>query len=91
MQGRDKKNKFSAGSRESQGSKASRSARPDGTASLVAPNKAAPGNTGRAIGRQRDVSVTPGGCIPVLAHLTSFGRNRRGSMEFLAYPVRKAC
>ena len=36
MQGKDQRNKFSAESRESQGSKASRSARPHGTASLVA-------------------------------------------------------
>ena len=33
VQGRDQRNKFSAVSRESQGSKASRSARPHGTAS----------------------------------------------------------
>ena len=35
MQGKDRRNKFSAVSRESQGSKASRSARPYGTASLL--------------------------------------------------------
>ena len=53
--------------------------------------KAAPGNTGRADCRQRDVLVSPGGCAPVLAHLASFGRNPGGSPDFLAYPVPKAC
>ena len=33
----------------------------------------------------------PGGCAPVLAHVCSFGRNPRGSPDFLAYPVPKAC
>ena len=28
---------------------------------------------------------------PVLAHVPSFGRNFRGSPDFLAYPVPKAC
>ena len=27
----------------------------------------------------------------MLAHLLSFGRNPRGSLDFLAYPVPKAC
>ena len=36
--------------------------------------------------------ATPGGLIaPVLAHVPSFGRNPRGSPDFLAYPVPKAC
>ena len=54
------------------------------------PNKAAPGNTGRADRRQRDVLVSPRGCAPVLAHVPFFGRNPRGSPDFLAYPVPKA-
>ena len=41
--------------------------------------------------RQRDVLISPGGCAPVLAHVPSFGRNPRGSPDFLAYPVPKAC
>ena len=55
------------------------------------PNKAAPGNTGRANRRQRDERVTPEGCAPVLAHDPSFGRNPRGSPDFRAYAVPKAC
>ena len=35
--------------------------------------------------------VSPGGSAPVLAHVPSFGRNPRGSPDFLAYPVPKAC
>ena len=35
--------------------------------------------------------VSPGGCAPVLAHVPSFGRNPRGSLDFLAHPVPKAC
>ena len=62
-------------------------ARPD----CLAPNKAAPGYAGRADRRQRDMLVSPGGCAPVLAHVRSFGRNPRGSPDFLAYPVPKAC
>ena len=31
------------------------------------------------------------GVAPVLAHVPSFGRNPRGSPDFLAYPVPKAC
>ena len=57
----------------------------------MAPNKAASGNCGRADRRQRDVFVSQGGCAPVLAHVPSFGRNPRGSPDFLAYPVPKAC
>ena len=57
---------------------------------LVAPNKAAPDNTGRADRRQREERLTPGGCAPVLAHGPSFGQNPRGSPDFLAYPVPKA-
>ena len=38
-----------------------------------------------------NVLVSPGGCAPVLAHIPSFGRNPRGSPDFLAYPVPKAC
>ena len=57
----------------------------------MAPNKAAPANTGRADRGQRDVLVSPGGCAPVLAHVPSSGRNPRGSPDFLAYPVPKAC
>ena len=34
---------------------------------------------------------TPRWCAPVLAHIPSFGRNPRGSPDFLAYPVPKAC
>ena len=41
--------------------------------------------------RQRDVLVSRGGCAPVLAHVSSFGRNPRGSPDFPAYPVPKAC
>ena len=55
------------------------------------PNRAAPGNSGRADRRQCDVLVSPGGCAPGLAHVPSFGRNPRGSPDFLAYPVPKAC
>ena len=32
-----------------------------------------------------------GVCAPVLAHVPPFGRNPRGSPDFLAYPVPKAC
>ena len=52
------------------------------------PNKAAPGNTGRADRGQRDCL---GGWAPVLVHVPSFGSNPRGSPDFLAYPVPKAC
>ena len=41
----------------------------------MAPSKAAPGNTGRADRRQREVLVSPGGCAPVLAHVPSVWRN----------------
>ena len=54
------------------------------------PNKAAPGNTGNAGRRQRDVRPTPGGCASTLARGPSFGRNPRGSPDFLVYPVPKA-
>ena len=57
----------------------------------MAPNKAALGNTERADRRKRDVLVMPEGCASVLAHVPSFGRNPRGSPDFLAYPVPKAC
>ena len=33
----------------------------------------------------------PVGLAPMLAHVPSFGRNPRGSTDFLAYPVPKAC
>ena len=32
-----------------------------------------------------------GGQTAVLAHVPSFGLNPRGSLDFLAYPVPKAC
>ena len=38
----------------------------------LAPNEAAPCNTGRADCRQRDKRVTPGQSAPVLAHVQSF-------------------
>ena len=57
---------------------------------MVAPNKAAPGSSRRATGRQCDEFVTPGGCAPVLAHVPSFERNPRGSPDFLTYTVPKA-
>ena len=53
------------------------------------PNKVAPGNTGRAGHRQRRERPTPGGCAPSLAHGPSFGRNPKGSQDFLEYPVPK--
>ena len=46
---------------------------------------------GGLIAAQRDMRGTPGECAPVLAHVPSFGRNPRGSPDFLAYPVPKAC
>ena len=55
------------------------------------PTKRPLGNIGRAVRRQLDVLVSPGGCAPVLAHVPSFGRNPRGSPDFLAYPVPKTC
>ena len=55
------------------------------------PTKRPLGNTGRADRRWRDVLVLPGGCAPAFAHVPSFGRNPRGSPDFLAYPVPKAC
>ena len=58
---------------------------------LVPPIKAAPGNTGRADCRHRDVLVMLGGWAPVLGNVPSFGRNPRGSPDLLAYPVPKAC
>ena len=54
------------------------------------PNEAAPGSTGRADRRQRDVLVMPRGCAPVLAHVPFFGRYPRGSPDLVAYPVPKA-
>ena len=61
-------------------------ARPD-----CGPQQSGPGQRRRADRRQGDLLVSPGGCAPVLAHVPSFGRNPRGSPEFLAYPVPKAC
>ena len=58
---------------------------------LLAPNKAAPGNTGTADRRQRDVLFWLEGCAPVLVHVPSFWRNPRVLPDYLAYPVPKAC
>ena len=55
------------------------------------PQQSGPGSTGRANSRQRAVLVMPGGCAPVLAHVPDYERNPRGSPDFLAYPVPKAC
>ena len=56
----------------------------------MAPKKAAPAPPGGLIA----ASVTgchAGGMGPVAAHVPSFGRNPRGSPDFLVYPVPKAC
>ena len=56
---------------------------------MVASKKAAPGNVGKADGRQQNTLSMPGGFVPTLAHSPSFARNLKVLQTFMAYPITK--